>query len=153
MKRDISFNDIGFLREASGLPVAVKGLMHPKDVRDALSAGAGAIWVSNHGGRQIDGVPASISVLRPCAEAVDGRVPIVFDSGIRRGHDVFKAVAMGATVVAVGRPNLWGLACGGAAGVKSVYAHLAGELKATMMLAGVAKVKDLKPENVLLKKA
>ena len=152
MKRNISFSDIGFLRDASGLPVLVKGIVHPEDVRQAIAAGAGGIWVSNHGGRQIDGLPGSISMLPRAADAVAGRVPIVFDSGIRRGHDVFKAVALGATVVAVGRPVLWGLSVGGAPGVKSVYGHLAGELKATMMLAGAAKVTDLKRDHIALAK-
>ena len=153
MKRDLSFSDIGFLHEASGLPVITKGVVEPADVREAIASGAAAIWVSNHGGRQIDGVPGSITMLRPAADAVEGRVPVIFDSGIRRGIDIFKARAMGATVVAVGRPVLWGLACGGAKGVKSVYAQLAGELKATMLLAGVAKVADLKRENIVLAKA
>jgi lactate oxidase len=153
MKRDLSLSDIGFLREASGLPVVVKGIVHPEDVRACIAAGAGGIWVSNHGGRQIDGVAASITMLPRAVDAVAGRVPIVFDSGIRRGHDVFKAVALGATVVAVGRPVLWGLTCGGAAGVKSVYAHLSGELTATMMLAGVAKVTDLRRDHIVMAKA
>ena len=152
MKRDLSFSDIGFLREASGLPVITKGVVHPEDVKEAIASGAAAIWVSNHGGRQIDGVPGSITMLRPAVDAVAGRVPIVFDSGIRRGIDVFKAVAMGATVVAVGRPMLWGLICGGAPGVKSVYAQLTGELKAAMLLSGVAKVTDLKRANIVLAK-
>jgi lactate oxidase len=105
-KRDLSFSDIGFLHEASGLPVVVKGIVHPQDVRECLAAGAAGIWVSNHGGRQMDGIPGAITMLRPAVDAVEGRVPVIFDSGIRRGIDVFKAVAMGATVVAVGRPVL-----------------------------------------------
>lgn len=152
-KRDLSFSDITFLREASGLPVVTKGVVHPEDIRQCIAAGASAIWVSNHGGRQIDGVPGSITMLRPAVDAVAGRVPVIFDSGIRRGIDLFKAIAMGATTVSVGRPVLWGLTCGGAAGVKSVYAHLAGELRAAMLLSGVAKVADLKRDNIVLAKA
>src|SRR3984885_11422589 len=152
-KRDMSFSDIGFLHEASGLPVVVKGIVHPQDVRDCLAAGASAIWVSNHGGRQMDGVPGAISMLRPAVDAVEGRVPVIFDSGIRRGIDVFKAVAMGATVVAVGRPCLWRLACGGAEGVTSVYQHIEEELRSTMLLAGVGKVTDLKRDNIVLARA
>jgi lactate oxidase len=151
-KRDLSFSDIGFLREVSGLPVVVKGIVQPDDVRQSLAAGAAAIWVSNHGGRQLDGVPAAISMLRPAADVVAGRVPIIFDSGIRRGIDVFKALALGATVVAVGRPVLWGLIAGGAPGVKSVYAHITAEMKSAMMLAGVAKAIDIKREHVVLAK-
>jgi len=152
-KRDLNFSDIGFLREAAGLPVVVKGIVHPQDIRECLAAGAAGIWVSNHGGRQMDGVPGAISMLRPAVDAVEGRVPVIFDSGIRRGIDVFKALAMGATVVAVGRPVLWGLTCGGALGVKSVYAHMSAELKSAMLLSGVAKVTALKREHLVLNKA
>ena len=150
-KRDIGFGDIGFLREASGLPVVVKGIVAPEDIRQSLGAGASAIWVSNHGGRQIDGVPAAVSLLPQATDVVQGRVPIIFDSGIRRGIDVFKALALGATVVAVGRPMLWGLIVGGAPGVKSVYAHITEELRSAMMLSGVAKVTDIKRQHVTIK--
>ena len=146
-KRDLRFSDISFLRDASGLPVIVKGVGHPEDVQ-ALAAGAAAIWVSNHGGRQLDGVPASVSMLAPTADVVAGRVPIIFDSGIRRGIDVFKALALGATVVGIGRPVLWGLTCGGAAGVNSVYGHLLRELRETMLLAGVARASDIKRDHL-----
>ena len=152
-KRDLTFSDIAFLREASGLPVAVKGLLNVEDVRQSLAAGADVIWVSNHGGRQIDGVPASVTMLPAAVDAVAGRVPVILDSGVRRGIDVFKALALGATAVGVGRPALWGLAVGGAGGVKSVHGHLAGELKAAMLLSGVAKATDIKREHVVLAKA
>jgi L-lactate oxidase len=152
-KRDLSYSDIGFLREASGLPVIVKGLLNVEDVRQSLAAGANAIWVSNHGGRQIDGVPASISMLRAAVDAVEGRAPVILDSGVRRGIDVFKALALGATAVAVGRPVLWASAVGGAPGVNSVYTHLAGEMKSAMLLSGVAKVGDIGREHVVLAKA
>ena len=152
-KRDLSFSDIGFLHEASGLPVVVKGIVHPQDVRECLGAGAAGIWISNHGGRQMDGIPGAISMLRPAVDAVEGRVPVIFDSGIRRGIDVFKAVALGATVVAVGRPVLWGLTCGGALGVKDVYTHISAELKSAMLLSGVAKVAALNREHLALRKA
>jgi L-lactate oxidase len=151
LKYDIGFSDITFLHEASGLPVVVKGIVHPQDIRECLAAGAAGIWVSNHGGRQMDGVPGAISMLGPAVDAVEGRVPVILDSGIRRGIDVFKALAMGATAVAIGRPVLWGTICGGAAGVKSVYAHIAAELKAAMLLSGVAKVTALKREHLALK--
>jgi lactate oxidase len=151
LKLDISFGDIAFLREASGLPVVVKGIVHPADIRECLAAGAAGIWVSNHGGRQIDGVPASISLLGAAVDAVEGRVPVILDSGVRRGIDVFKALALGATAVAIGRPVLWGMICGGAPGVKSVYAHIAAELKAAMMLSGVARVTSLRREHLALK--
>ena len=148
LKRDLSFGDIEFLRMASGLPVIVKDVVRVEDIQQSIAAGAAAIWVSNHGGRQLDGVPAAISMLRPAVDAVAGRVPIVFDSGIRRGIDVFKALALGATVVGIGRPVLWGLTAGGAPGVKSVYAHLSAELRSAMLLSGVSKVTDLRREHL-----
>jgi len=147
-KRDLSFKDIAFLREASGLPVVVKGVVQPDDIRESLASGAAAIWISNHGGRQMDGVPGSISMLRAAVDTVAGRVPVVFDSGVRRGIDVFRALALGATAVGIGRPALWGLINGGSLGVKSVYAQLAFELKTAMLLSGVAKVTDLKRDNL-----
>ena len=148
-KHDLSFSDISFLREASGLPVMVKGVVQPDDIRQSLAAGAAGIWISNHGGRQMDGGPASISMLRAAVDTVEGRVPVVLDSGIRRGIDVFKALALGATAVGIGRPALWGLINGGSLGVKSVYGQLAAELRSTMLLSGVSKVTDLKRENLL----
>ena len=147
-KRDLSFSDITFLREASGLPVLVKGVVQPDDIRQSLAEGAAGIWVSNHGGRQMDGSPASISLLRAAVDAVGGRVPVVLDSGIRRGIDIFKALSLGATAVGIGRPALWGLIDGGALGVKSVYAQLAFELKSTMLMSGVAKVQNLNRDNL-----
>jgi isopentenyl diphosphate isomerase/L-lactate dehydrogenase-like FMN-dependent dehydrogenase len=92
-------------------------------------------------------------MLRPAVDVVAGRVPVILDSGIRRGIDVFKALALGATVVAVGRPVLWGLAAGGAGGVKSVYGHLTGEMRSAMLLSGVAKATDIKRDHVVLAKA
>jgi lactate oxidase len=151
LKRNLSYSDIGFLREASGLPVLVKGLLRVEDVQQSLAAGAAAIWVSNHGGRQIDGVPATVSVLAAAVDAVQGRVPVIVDSGFRRGIDVFKGLALGATAVAIGRPVLWGLAVGGAPGVKSVYEHLVEELRAAMLLSGAAKIAEVDRKYVFLK--
>jgi L-lactate oxidase len=148
MKRNLSFSDITFLREASGLPVLVKGVVQPDDIKQSLAEGAAGIWVSNHGGRQMDGGPASISMLRTAVDTVAGRVPVVLDSGIRRGIDIFKALSLGATAVGIGRPALWGLINGGSQGVKGVYAQLAFELKSTMLLSGVAKVSDLNRSNL-----
>jgi lactate oxidase len=108
-KRDLNFSDIGFLREASGLPVIVKGVNAPEDIHQSITAGAAAIWISNHGGRQIDGVPASMTMLRPAVDAVAGRVPVIMDSGVRRGIDVFKALALGATAVGDWASGLVGL--------------------------------------------
>jgi lactate oxidase len=106
------------------------------------------IQVSNHGGRQLDDVPASFTVLPRIAEAVAGRIPIIVDGGVRRGQDVFKALAMGATVCAIGRPVLFGLALGGWMGVKNVLQHLNGELTMTMRLGGVAKIADITRDHL-----
>ncbi len=148
MKRNLSFSDISFLREASGLPVLVKGVVQPDDIHQSLAEGAAAIWISNHGGRQMDGGPASISMLRAAVDAVGGRVPVILDSGVRRGIDIFRALSLGATAVGIGRPALWGLIAGGSQGVKDVYAQLAFELKSTMLLSGVAKVTNLNRDNL-----
>jgi lactate oxidase len=148
MKRDLSFDDIGFLREASGLPVLVKGLLSVEDVRAALGAGAAGIWVSNHGGRQMDGVPASVSMLSAVVDEVGGQVPVILDSGARRGIDVFKALALGATAVGFGRPVLWGLAAGGSGGVTSVFHHIQAELRSAMLLSGTARLADIRRGHI-----
>ena len=135
---------IEFAIRESGLPVIVKGINHPDDALLAIDAGAAAIQVSNHGGRQLDGAPGAFSVLPAVAKAVNQRVPIIFDSGVRRGQDVFKALASGADVVAVGRPVIYGLALGGWQGVRSVLELLNRELSMTMQLAGVHTVADIR---------
>ncbi|MRW93786.1 hypothetical protein GJ699_27700 [Duganella sp. FT80W] len=135
---------IEFAIRESGLPVIVKGISHPDDALKAIEAGASGIQVSNHGGRQLDGAPGAFSVLPAVAKAVKRQVPIIFDSGIRRGQDVFKALASGADVVAIGRPVLYGLALGGAQGVQAVLQHLNRELSITMQLAGTQTVADIK---------
>lgn len=145
-KIELTPDDIGFVRSVTGLPVIVKGIMRAADADVAIKAGAAAIQVSNHGGRQLDGVPGAITVLRDVVQMVNGRVPVIFDSGIRRGIDVFRALALGAQAVAVGRPALYGLALGGAPGVRSVIEHLRDELQLTMLLAGAKSVKSLSPQ-------
>ncbi|MDX0312523.1 histidine kinase [Sinorhizobium meliloti] len=140
--------DIAFCREASGLPVVVKGILSAKDASMSVEGGAAAVQVSNHGGRQIDGLAASIDVLPAVAEAIDGRVPVIMDGGIRRGREIFQALALGADAVAVGRPVLYGLGLGGSEGVRSVIDFLAAELSATMLLAGTAKLTDIRREHV-----
>ena len=126
------------------LPVIVKGIQHPDDAEIAILAGADAIWVSNHGGRQLDGAPASFDVLADVAKRVNKRVPIIFDSGIRRGQHIFKAIASGADVVAIGRPVIYGLALGGWRGVVSVFDYLKKDLSRIMILAGTQTVDDIK---------
>jgi lactate oxidase len=135
---------VEFVIKESGLPVIVKGISHPGDALLAISAGASAIQVSNHGGRQLDGSPATFSVLPLIAKAVDRKVPIILDSGIRRGQDVFKALASGADVVGLGRPVYYGLALGGWKGVQSVLELMNKELSMVMQLAGAQTVEDIK---------
>ncbi|EOG1983933.1 TPA: lactate oxidase [Proteus mirabilis] len=135
--------DIQYVKKMSGLPVIVKGIGKPEDADIAIKAGADAIWVSNHGGRQLDSAPATIDMLPAIAKVVNKRVPIVFDSGVRRGSHVFKALASGADVVAVGRPILYGLNLGGAEGVNSVIQQLNKELRINMMLGGARNVKEI----------
>lgn len=142
-KIDLTPSDIGFVKAVTGLPVIVKGLLRGEDADVCIRAGADAIQVSNHGGRPIDGVPAAISALPEVVHVEAGRVPIIFDSGIRRGIDVLRALALGANAVAVGRPVLYGLALGGPKGVQSVLQQLRHELTTAMLLAGVKSVKQL----------
>jgi isopentenyl diphosphate isomerase/L-lactate dehydrogenase-like FMN-dependent dehydrogenase len=129
-----------------GLPVVIKGVLHPDDARLAIEHGAAAVQVSNHGGRQLDGSIASLDALPGVAEAVDGKVPILLDGGVRRGTDVLIALAMGATAVGIGRPVIWGLAVDGQAGVGNVLDMLTNELENAMALAGAPTVADLTPE-------
>jgi len=135
---------IEFIIKETGLPVIVKGIESPIDAKIAIAAGASAIQVSNHGGRQLDGSPATFTVLPAVAKAVNGRVPVIFDSGIRRGQDVFKAIASGADVVGLGRPVIYGLALGGWMGVQSVFEQINRELSMVMQLAGAQTVEDIK---------
>jgi isopentenyl diphosphate isomerase/L-lactate dehydrogenase-like FMN-dependent dehydrogenase len=149
-KRDLGWADIDFVRAETGLPVVIKGVLSPDVAAMAVEHGAAAIQVSNHGGRQLDGVPATISVLPKIADAVGGRIPIILDSGVRRGQDVFRAIALGASAVAVGRPVLYGLALGGWMGVRDVLEHLKGEVKMATQLAGTASVKEITKQSLYL---
>lgn len=145
-KRELDFSDIEFIRNESGLPVIVKGILTPENAKECIKHGASAIQVSNHGGRQLDGVPAAFAALRGIVEAVgEGKnsVPVFLDGGVRRGTHVFRALAMGASAVAVGRPTLYGLSLGGSQGVKSVFDLINQELRLTMKLAGCARIEDV----------
>lgn len=136
--------DIMRVKSMTKLPVIAKGIQHPDDAEIAILAGADAIWVSNHGGRQLDGAPAAIEVLPEIAERVNKRVPIIFDSGIRNGQHIFKAIASGADIVAIGRPVIYGLALGGWRGVVAVFDYLKKDLRRVMWLAGAQTVEDIK---------
>jgi len=139
-KIDLGWDDVEFLQKTSGLPVILKGVLRADLAKQAIAKGVAGIQVSNHGGRQLDGVRASIDALPPIADAVGGKVPIIIDSGFRRGLDVFKALALGADAVAIGRPLMYGLALGGAPGVRSVCERLQLELKTAMQFAGAANI-------------
>ncbi|WP_237122729.1 lactate oxidase [Pseudochrobactrum asaccharolyticum] len=143
-KQAFTPSDIKYVKDMTGLPVIVKGIQSPEDADVVIKAGADSIWVSNHGGRQLDSGPASFDVLPSIAKVVNKRVPIVFDSGVRRGSHVFKALASGADVVAVGRPILYGLNLGGAEGVNSVIQQLNKELTINMMLGGAKNIEAVK---------
>jgi 4-hydroxymandelate oxidase len=133
---DISWRHIEWLRETSDLPILLKGVLHPLDAQIAVDNGVDGLIVSNHGGRQLDTTPATIEQLPVVANAVQSRVPLLVDGGIRRGTDVVKALALGATAVAVGRPIIWGLAVGGEDGVAQVLALLRNELENALALCG-----------------
>jgi 4-hydroxymandelate oxidase len=139
---------IGWLAERSGLPVLVKGVLRGDDALACLEAGAAGVVVSNHGGRQLDTVVATADALAEVAAAVGDRGEVYVDGGIRRGTDVVKALALGARAVLVGRPVLWGLAVGGAAGVERVLSGLAGELRLAMALCGAPDLARLTPDLV-----
>nr|WP_276319111.1 L-lactate oxidase [Streptococcus sp. X16XC17] len=143
-KQALSPKDVEYIAQYSGLPVYVKGPQCAEDVYRALGAGASGIWVTNHGGRQLDGGPAAFDSLQKVAEAVDRRVPIVFDSGIRRGQHVFKALASCADLVALGRPVIYGLAMSGSIGTRQVFEKINEELKMVMQLAGTQTIQDVK---------
>lgn len=143
-QNDLTPYDVMRVKSMTRLPVIVKGIQHPDDAEVAIAAGADAIWVSNHGGRQLDGAPAAFEVLPEIAMSVNKRVPIIFDSGVRRGQHVFKAIASGADVVAVGRPVIYGLALGGWRGVESVLEYLRNDLQRVMWLAGAQTVDEIK---------
>lgn len=131
------------IREWTGLPVVLKGIQHPADAAHAAEEGWDGIVVSNHGGRQVDGAVGSAAQLAACVDAVDGRAKVLFDSGVRGGADLAKALALGADAVLLGRPYVWGLAVDGEAGVGAVIDNVVGELDLTLGLIGCADVAEL----------
>jgi 4-hydroxymandelate oxidase len=143
--RTLTWDDVDWVA-GFGRPVIVKGILHPDDARLAIEHGAAAVEVSNHGGRQLDGVIASLDALPGVAEAVAGQVPVLVDGGVRRGTDVLVAAALGATAVGIGRPVLWGLAVNGEAGVGAVLDLVTAELELAMALAGVPRLADAGPD-------
>jgi len=141
--RSLTWRDLEWLRSASSLPLLVKGILTAEDALLAVDSGAQGVVVSNHGGRQLDGVAAALDALAEVVEAVGDRAVVLMDSGIRRGADVVKALALGAEAVLAGRAPLWGLATGGAEGVQAVLELLREEIALALALSGCAS-----PDNV-----
>ncbi len=142
-KRDLNWDDVAFCGTETGLPVVVKSIISVNNVVQAVEHGCAGVWVSNHGGRQLDNSAAPMTVLPRVADAVNVRVPIIVDGGFRRGQDVFRALALGASAVALGRPIIYGLSLGGASGVQSVLQHMKTELQMVMQLSGAASNRDI----------
>ena len=140
----LNWTNISELREHTTLPILIKGILHPEDAKLAIEKGIDGIIVSNHGGRQLDGVIASIDALPGVVRAVNGRIPILFDSGIRRGSDAVKALALGATAVCIGRPVIWGLAAGGGVGVERVLENFLQETRVSISLSGARNLEEVK---------
>lgn len=145
---NITWDDLAWIRELAPLPLLVKGILTGEDARIAVEHGVDGIVVSNHGGRQLDAVSAGITALPEVVDAVRGRVPVLVDGGVRRGIDVFKALALGAAAVMVGRPAAWGLAVAGEEGVVDVLGILRAEFENAMTLAGVRTVAEITPAFV-----
>jgi lactate 2-monooxygenase len=141
----VQWEDLEWLRGITELPIVLKGVLHRDDARKARDAGMDGVVVSNHGGRQVDGAVAALDALPEVAEEVKGELAVLFDSGIRCGADVVKALSLGADTVLLGRPFLWGLTLAGADGVEHVLRMLLAELDLTMALSGAATVADLSP--------
>lgn len=139
----LTWQDLAWLRQQTKLPILLKGILHPDDARQALDCGMDGIIVSNHGGRQVEGARAALDALPDVAAAVAGRAPILFDSGIRRASDVFKAVALGARAVLLGRPYIWGLALNGQHGVEEVLRNFLADLDLTLALSGYIAYREL----------
>ncbi|MEO7084647.1 MAG: alpha-hydroxy acid oxidase [Gemmatimonadaceae bacterium] len=139
----LTWKDVEWLQSIAPMPIVVKGVLAPADATLAVEHGAKAVMVSNHGGRQLDSVPAPITVLPWVVDAVGEKAEVYLDGGVRRGIDVLKALAFGARAVLVGRPVLWGLTLDGADGVRAVLQHLKSELDAAMALSGCAKISDI----------
>jgi L-lactate dehydrogenase (cytochrome) len=136
----VTWADLAWLREQTDLPIVLKGIVHPDDARQAVESGADGVIVSNHGGRQVDGALGALDALPAVRAAVGDELPVLFDSGVRTGADVLKALALGASAVCLGRPYVWGLALDGQAGVEHVLRCLLAELDLTVALSGYTSI-------------
>jgi 4-hydroxymandelate oxidase len=148
MSASLTWDHVDWLREHTALPILLKGALHPEDARIAVRHGVDGLLLSNHGGRQLDTVPATIELLPEFAAAVGDQIPVLLDGGIRRGTDIVKALALGAVAVGVGRPVVWGLAVAGERGAVRVLEILREELDHTLALCGVNGLADLSPALV-----
>ena len=145
----LNWGNVRELKQRTNLPILLKGILHPEDALLAIEAGVDGIFVSNHGGRQLDGVIGSLDALPAIVEAVAGRIPIIFDGGVYRGIDVLKALALGATAVAIGRPFVYGLAYSGESGVRQIMQNIYDEFKVSMGLSGISRVHDVRSLTLL----
>ena len=148
MSAALTWDHVDWLREHTALPILLKGALHPEDAKIAVQHGVDGLLLSNHGGRQLDTVPATIDLLPEFVAAVGDRVPVLLDGGVRRGTDIVKALALGATAVGVGRPVAWGLAVAGERGAVRVLEILREELDHTLALCGVDGFADISPALV-----
>jgi lactate 2-monooxygenase len=144
----LTWDELPWLRGLTRLPILLKGLLHPDDARLAVEHGVDGIVVSNHGGRQVDGAIGSLDALPAVAAAVGGRIPIVLDGGVRGGADAFKALALGASAVLIGRPYVYGLGLGGEPGVRDVIRNFVADFDLTLGLAGCASVSEIGPNHL-----
>jgi lactate 2-monooxygenase len=144
-----TWEDLAFLREHTKLPILLKGILHPEDAKMALDFGMDGIIVSNHGGRQVDGSVSTIEMLPKIVEVVNGKIPVLLDSGIRGGADAFKALALGANAVCIGRPYVYGLGIAGEEGVKEVMQNLMADFELTMGLSGCKSISEINYEMLL----
>ena len=145
----LTWETLAFLRERTELPILLKGILHPDDAARAVAEGMNGVIVSNHGGRQVDGSIATLEALPAIVEAVDERVPVLLDSGVRGGADIFKALALGARAVLIGRPYVYALGIAGRDGVRELLLNLAADFDLTMGLAGCRSVADIGPKSVM----
>jgi isopentenyl diphosphate isomerase/L-lactate dehydrogenase-like FMN-dependent dehydrogenase len=142
--KSFTWHDLEWLKSLTKLPIILKGIMHEEDAEMAATLGVAAIIVSNHGGRQLDSMPAAIEVLPAIAARIQKKIPVMIDGGFRRGTDIFKAIALGADCVLLGRPILWALAVEGEQGVINLFNIYRQELEETMVLCGCKNIQEIK---------
>jgi len=148
VRPSLNWENLAFLQDCTSLPIILKGILHPEDAKLAVQYGVQGILVSNHGGRQVDGAMSAIEALPKVVSAVEGKIPVWMDSGIRTGADMFKAIALGAQAVCLGRPYVYGLTLAGKKGVQSVIQHLQAEFELTMGLSGCKNIAEIRQSSL-----